>query len=210
MGLARVLSVIARGAAVALVLVVALSTPALAALWMRISLNPSTPTMGERVSVTVLTFAAMPADNLRAVQNLCWDDPRITPIPEAKWYTGGDTPTSLDLEMVVLNPSQRFTVPLVQRPGNGAYWDGTIIFPSGGEWQLYAKRAGASPNPTSADRCVGLVRTVAVQPMGPAASPKAAGTQAYSFSGFLVLGGVVLAMAAAAALGMMVFSQRRR
>jgi hypothetical protein len=200
------MSVVGRGAAAALVLVVALSTPALAALWMQISLNPSTPTAGESVSVTVLTFSAM--------QNLCWDDPRITPIPVAKWYTGGDTPTSLELEMVVLNSSQRFTVPLVQRPGNGAYWDGTIIFPSGGEWQLYAKRAGASPNPASADRCVGIVRTVAVQPMGPAVSPKTAGTTAVAhaagFSGFLILGAIVLAVAAATGLGTVVISRLRR
>jgi hypothetical protein len=209
MGMARVLSVITRGATVALVLVLAQSTPALSALWMQISVNPSTPTVGQSVKVTVLTFSfSALTDSMR--QNVCWDDPRITPTPVAKWYTGGDSPTSLDLEMVVLNSSQRFTVPLVQRPGNGAYWDGTITFPSGGEWTLYTKTAGAPATPTSADRCIGVVRTVDVQPMGPVASPKAGGIQASSFSGFLVLGGMVLAMAAAAALGMVVFSQRRR
>jgi hypothetical protein len=206
MGRARAVSLAGRGAVAALVLLAALSTPALAALWMRISLNPSTPTAGESVSVTVLTFSAM--------QNLCWDDPRITPIPEATWYSGGESPTSLDLEMVVVNSRDRFTVPLVQRSPDGAYWDGTIIFPSGGEWQLYAKRAGASPNPTSADRCGGLVRTVEVQPVGPGASPQTGSPKAVAnaagLPGFLIVGPIVLAVAAVAGLGAVLISRLRR
>jgi hypothetical protein len=205
MDTARVVYVAGRGAAAALVLFGALSTPALAALWMQISVNPPAPTAGQSVQVTVLTFSA--------TQNLCWDDPRITPIPVAKWYSGGNTPTSLALEMVVLNSSQSFTVPLVQRPGNGAYWDATITFPSGGDWQLYAREAGAPPNPTLADSCVGSVRTIGVQPMGPVASPKTGGghesAHPASFPGFLIVGALVLAIASAAGLGVVV-SRRRR
>jgi hypothetical protein len=187
-------------------LAVALSTPAFAALWMKISINPSTPTAAESVSATVLTFSA--------TQNLCWDDPHISPIPEATWYGGGDAPISLGLEMVVVNSSQRFAVPLVQRPADGAYWDGTIVFPSGGEWQLYAKRAGASPNPTSPDRCAGFVRTVEVQPMGQAASPKTAVTRIAAhpvdFPTNFMVGALVLAVAATAALGIVVISRFRQ
>jgi hypothetical protein len=206
MDTARVVYVAGRGAAAALVLFGALSTPALAALWMQISVNPPAPTAGQSVQVTVLTFSA--------TQNLCWDDPRITPIPVAKWYSGGNTPTSLALEMVVLNSSQSFTVPLVQRPGNGAYWDATITFPSGGDWQLYAREAGAPPNPTSADSCVGSVRTIGVQPMGPVASSNTGGGQGVanpaSFPGFLIAGALVLAIVAAGGLGVLVISRRRR
>lgn len=200
------MSVTARAAAAAVVLVFALSTPALAALWMRISLNPSTPAAGESVSVTVLTFSA--------TQNLCWDDPRITPIPQATWYGGGDAPISLDLEMVVSNSSQRFTVPLTQTPGNGAYWDGTITFPSGGEWQLYAKPAGAPPNQTSADRCGGLVRTIEVQPVGSAASSNTGATRTLPppppiSPGPLAAGAIVLAVAVAG-LGAVVIRRLHR
>ncbi|MDQ6876386.1 MAG: hypothetical protein M3082_01555 [Candidatus Dormibacteraeota bacterium] len=206
MGTPRVVSFAGRGAAAALVLAVALPTPAFAALWMKISINPSTPTAGESVSVTVLTFSA--------TQNLCWDDPHISPIPEATWYSGGAAPIRLGLEMVVVNSSQRFTIPLVQRPADGAYWDGTIVFPSGGAWQLYAKRAGASPNPTSADRCSGLVRTVEVQPMGQAATPKTAVTRtaAYpaDFPTNLMVGALLLAVAATAGLASVVISRLRR
>jgi hypothetical protein len=204
MGNARAAPVAARGAAAALVLVFAVQTPALAAMWMRISLDPSTPTAGESVSVTVLTFSAM--------QNLCWDDPRITPMPEATWYGGGDTPINLDLEMVALNSSQRFTVPLVQRPGAGAYWDGKMIFPSGGEWQLYAKRAGAPADPSSADRCPGSARTVDVQPMS-AASPKTGGlagaAQANAIPALWIVVAVVVAVAAAGLGATAIFRRRR-
>jgi hypothetical protein len=186
-------------------LAVALSTPAFAAMWMKISINPSTPTAGESVRVTVLTFSA--------TQNLCWDDPHISPIPEATWYGGGDAPISLGLELVVVNSSKRFTVPLVQRPAAAAYWDGTIVFPSGGEWQLYAKRAGASPNPTSADKCAGFVRAVEVQPMGQAASPKTAVSRAASdpadFPMNLMVGALVLAVAATAVFGVVISRLRR-
>jgi hypothetical protein len=201
-----VVSITGRGAAAALVLAVALTTPAFAAMWMKISTNPSIPTAGESVSVTVLTFSA--------TQNLCWDDPHISPIPEATWYSGGDAPISLGLELVVVNSSKSFNVPLVQRPAAGAYWDGTIVFPTGGEWQLYAKRAGSSPNPTSADRCAGFVRTVEVQPMGQAASPKAEVTRAaahpFDFPMNLMVGALVLAGAATAGLGIVVISRLRR
>ena len=203
MGIARVASLAVRGAVAALVLVVALSTPALAAMWMRISLTPSTPTAGKAVKVTVLTFSA--------TQNLCWDDPRITPIPEATWYGGGDTPLSLGLQVVVANSSKTLTVPLVQRPGDGAYWDGTISFPSGGEWQLFVKRAGALPNPTAADRCVGLVRIVEVQPVGSSPSPQPGGIRAIvtpvGFPTFSMLGVLV---AATAGLGVVLISRLRR
>jgi hypothetical protein len=188
------------------VFVVSMSTPAVAAMWMQISINPSAPIAGESVSVSVMTFSA--------TQSLCWDDPRITPIPEATWYSGGTSPTSLDLQLVVLNSSQRFTVSLVQRPTNGAYWDGTIVFPVGGEWQLYAKRAGAPPNPASTDRCVGLVRTVEVQPLAPAASPKAGSTTAVAHAAGiarpLVLGAIVLVVAGAFGLGAAAIARLRR
>lgn len=194
-----------RGAVVALVLVCALSTPALAAIWMRISLDPSTPTAGKAVRVSVLTFSA--------TQSLCWDDPRITPIPEATWYGGGDTPVSLGLQVVVTNSSRSFTVPLVQRPVDAAYWDGTMIFPSGGEWQLYAKREGAPLTPRAADRCGGAARTVEVLPAS-SASARSGGARAVAvplgFPTFSILGILVLAMAATAGLGAVLIYRLRR
>ena len=196
---------IAPGAVAAVVLSFALATPAVAAMWMRISLDPSIPTARENVSVTVLTFAA--------IQNLCWDDPRITPIPEATWYGGGEAPVSLDLQMIVFSSSQRFTVPLVQRPGNGAYWDGVLVFPRGGEWQLYVKSAGSPPSPTSADRCGGFVRTVGVQPLGLAKSPNTQTPRRNASAGrlpeVLIVGAIGLAIAAAV-LGALAVNRLRR
>jgi hypothetical protein len=206
MAIARAVLVAVRGAMAALLLVVVLSTPALAALWMRISLDPSTPTAGKPVRVSVLTFSA--------TQNLCWDDPRITPIPEATWYGGGDTPVSLGLQVVVTNSGRTFTVPLVQRPGDGAYWDGTMIFPSGGEWQLFARRAGAPLTPGAADRCGGSARTVEVQPVGSSARPQPRGVRGAvapsGFPTFSILGVLLMAGAATAGLGAVLISRLRR
>src|SRR6266849_10809693 len=112
MGAIRFVTVVSRCVAAAMMLLIALSMPAHAAMWMRISLNPTTPTAGATVGVTVLTFSA--------TQSVCWDDPSITPIPESVWYGGGPSPINLALNLVVLNSSQRFTVPLVQRQGNRA------------------------------------------------------------------------------------------
>jgi len=197
-----VVSVAWRGAAAAIVLLVALSTPAHAAMWMRISLNPSMPSAGASVAVTVLTFSA--------TQSVCWDDPRITPIPESTWYGSGPSPVSLDLELVVLNSSQRFTVPLVQRRSNGAYWDGTLTFPSGGEWQLYARAAQAPPDPTPSDRCTGSVRTVEVLPLMPTPSPATTVAAARPAGLPIFQVAIVLAVLAAAGLGAALLLRIRR
>jgi hypothetical protein len=204
MDTSRVVSVALRGIGAAMTLLIALSTPASAAMWMRISVNPATPSAGSPVNVTVLTFSAM--------QSVCWDDPRITPIPESVWYGSGPSPINLGLNLVVLNSSQRFTVPLVQRQGNRAYWDGSFTFPFGGAWQLYAREAQASDNPTVPDQCTGSVRTVDVLGPAPPASPATAGAPAIAQpAGFPAIPvAIVLGVLAAAGLGVAVLLRTRR
>jgi hypothetical protein len=160
------------------------------------------PTAGASVGVTVLTFSA--------TQSVCWDDPRITPIPASTWYGSGSSPINLGLELVVLNSSQRFSVPLVQRRSNGAYWDGTLTFPSGGEWQLYAKEAQAPPDPTTSDRCTGSVSTVEVLPLTTTPSP-ATMVGAAPRAGFRMFQvAIVLAVLAAAGVGAALLLRIRR
>lgn len=150
--------------ALAAALDVALALPASAAMWMRISLDPPKPRAGETITVTVLTFSL--------TRSLCWDDPAARPIPAAKWYSGGSEPDRLDLRLLASGPDgSEFRVPLSQRPQDGAFWDGKLVFPSSGDWTLHVlwlqdgqmvKVSGQSPE---ADRCAGFERTIHV--MGP-------------------------------------------
>jgi hypothetical protein len=147
------------GALLGALLVVLLATPASAAMWMRITLDPDVPTAGQATRVSVLTFTLS--------QNRCWDDSAASPIPVSTWFGSGRTPGSLALELVARGPTpQDLHVPLAQRRDNGAYWDGTITFPDVGEWTLLVRSVGSPLNwataDTSGNRCAGLVRTVRV------------------------------------------------
>jgi hypothetical protein len=140
-------------------------------MWVRTSLDPPIPRVGQNVRVSVLTFYL--------THNLCWDDPAASPIPHAEWHSGGSAPEELRLQLQALGPeATQVVVPLTKRSGDGAYWDGVITFPSAGEWKLVASFADASladqpsPNPrykaisdainNAGRRCGGFERDVTV------------------------------------------------
>ncbi len=189
-------------------LYVALALPASAAMWMRITLDPAKPRAGEIVTVTLLTFYL--------TRSLCWDDPAASPIPNARWYSGGSEPDKLDLRLLASGPEgNEFRVPLSQRPQDGAYWDGKLVFPSSGEWTLHVLRAidgqvvkvsGQSPE---ADRCGGFERTIRV--LGPIDSdpPPSDGRPAIH-PWWAVLAAAATALLAGATLGVLRLRRRGR
>jgi hypothetical protein len=123
-------------------------------MWMRITLDPENPIAGQPVRVSVLTFSQ--------TSSRCWDDPRASPIPISRWYGAGGI-VDLDLQVLAQSPgADQLTTRLAQRPGSSAYWDGTITFPSAGEWTLYTQIAGQNQPPGEASRCGGFERTVRV------------------------------------------------
>jgi hypothetical protein len=123
-------------------------------MWMRISLDPENPIAGQPVRLSVLTFSQ--------TSSRCWDDPRASPIPISRWYGAGGV-VDLDLHVLAQSPgADQLTTRLAQRPGSGAYWDGTITFPSAGEWTLYTQIAGQNQPPGEGSRCGGFERTVRV------------------------------------------------
>lgn len=128
-------------------------------MWMRIAFDPAVLIAGNTVRVTVMTFYI--------TGNQCWDAPHITPIPNATWY-GSSGPVDLGLELVVARDQERVVAPLVQRPSDGAFWDGSVVFPSPGVWTVYAKRSSDPPVPNSEvdAHCSGQLRAVTVYPVG--------------------------------------------
>jgi len=144
-------------------LVFALRSPADASMWVRTALDPAAPQVGRTVTVTVLTFSQV------GTSGLCWDDPAVSPVPSARWYSGGSEPAQLQLKLFAAGPgSELVEASLAQRPGDGAYWDGSIVFPAAGEWTLRVSLMGAplgSEQPW--ERCGGFARTVMVYSAGP-------------------------------------------
>lgn len=185
----------------ATVVSLALSMPALAALWVRVSLDPGTPTAGESVHVSVFTFYL--------TSNRCWDDPAASPIPNAIWYggVGGSTPQGLDLRIAARGPgSRQIQVALSQRSDDRAYWDGNLVFPTAGDWTLLVLAFGAQPDWSHAAdyRCSGLTRTIRVvgargETMPPTSRPVAAG-QNSALPMWLLIGAALVAVAVAIAL----------
>lgn len=139
------------------------------------SLAPETPIAGEPVRLSVLTFSQ--------TSSRCWDDARASPIPVSRWY-GDRGVVDLDLQMLAQSPGrEQLTARLTQRPGSGAYWDGTITFPSAGEWTLITQIAGQNQPPGGGNMCAGFERAVRVLgidepiPIRPQAAHQAAPAQ---------------------------------
>ncbi len=83
---------------------IAFVVPVSAAMWLRISVDPPTPQVGQNTRVTVLTFSL--------TENRCWDDPAASPIPSSVWHTSSGE--KLQLELRALHPgSPEVVVPLV-------------------------------------------------------------------------------------------------
>lgn len=143
--------------AVAGALALAFHGSAQASMWVATSITPNIPRAGDPVHLTVLKFYM--------TKNLCWDDPAASPIPNAIWYGDDVVPSNPALRIRATHPSaSAIVVSLSQRTGDGAYWDGTIVFPSAGDWTLHVLQA---PNYTesgdvAAIRCTGFQRTVSV------------------------------------------------
>jgi hypothetical protein len=133
----------------------------------RTTLDPPIPFVDQNVRVSVLTFSL--------THKLCWDDPAASPIPNAKWYSGGSAPDEFRLQLQALGPeAAQVVVPLTKRSSDAAYWDGDITSPSAGEWKLIVSFADQpSPNPrykaisdainNAGRRCGGFERDVTVR-----------------------------------------------
>lgn len=188
---------------VAAVLLYLLHAPAVAAFWVRVSLDPATPVAGNSVHVTVFTFYL--------ASNKCWDDSSASPIPNATWYGGGSTPENLNLEIALRGPAdQELRIALVQRRDDGAYWDGDVVFPVSGVWTLFVHPSQQQWTWKTADiagnRCAGTVRSIVVRGSGDLGVPRMASPREIASPGtrplviLLTTGSVLLAIAVAAAI----------
>lgn len=153
---------IALAAALSAGALLVLAVPAAAAMFVRLALDPPAPQMGETTHISVLTFSLTKG-------GLCWDDPGASPIPNARWYGIGFEPDTMQLYLLAAGPDlQTMTVPLARRSADPTYWDGSIVFPSPGEWTvLVSTEAQGQIRELAGNRCAGFLRTVKVGPAGP-------------------------------------------
>lgn len=165
-------------------LLLALATNAAAALWVRITLDPASPRVGEAAQVSVLTFYL--------TQDLCVDDPRAIPVPTV---VSDITFSEFILEASGPSaPPERVLVYLSRRASDPTYWDGPITFPSPGQWSLRMVRPGF-PEPYA--ECLGAKKVVTVLP---SALPRTGAGEVGPAPVVLVLSAVMAVAGAAIAL----------
>jgi hypothetical protein len=196
---------IALASALSASALLAFGVPATAAMFVRLGLDPPAPQMGETTHVSVLTFSLTRG-------GLCWDDPVASPIPNARWYGIGFEPDTMQLHLLAAGPDlQTMTVPLARRSTDPTYWDGSIVFPSPGEWTvLVSTEAQGQIRELAGNRCAGFLRTVKVSPAGPSTvvatgAPQSAGPTAAPASAPGRAGmGAILVLTGLAALAVLV------
>lgn len=93
-----------------------------AAMAVRITVDPSSPRVGEVARVTVLT--------LTPFNSYCVNDPRADMRPDSSFRTIGE----LRREIAAFKDGKVLEIPLTQRSDEPEFWDGDVIFPTSGTW----------------------------------------------------------------------------
>jgi hypothetical protein len=137
--------------AAALVLV---SAPADAAMWLRMSVDPPQPLVGQSARVTVLTMAHFSSG--------CTNDPAADARPYWDW--NGDGGKDLRFELKAFQADRVIDIPLTRRESDLAYWDGNVAFPATGEWTVRMVRPLWAEGSAAGEECAGSRITVTVRP----------------------------------------------
>jgi len=173
-----------------LLLLLAATADASAALWVRIALAPASPTVGEATRVSVLTFYF----NQRTAtgQVPCANDPLATPIP---YVVQGQTLGNFELEASTDSLAEPIVVLLSRRATDPTWWDGSLTFPRPGRWTLRLVYPG-SPEPYT--ECAGFKAAVTVLParLPTTGAGGGAGDAAAIVGAVLVIAGASLVVAA--------------
>lgn len=144
---------LARAGLLTAVIALALSGPAEAAMWLRISADPASPWVGQATRVTVLTLVNY--------ANYCVDDPSSDLRPWSDWHTSSG---EIRFDLKAFLGDRVLDIPVHRRESDPAYWDGEVVFPSGGEWTMrmtYPLWSGGDPD---GERCAGARTSVTVRP----------------------------------------------
>jgi len=142
-----------------------------AAVWTRITIDPGAPHVNETLRLTVFTFTL--------TSNKCSNDPQASPDPVDMSKLTSGRGLVAELAMWALGPNSEVQeIRLEQRKGNGAFWDGSAMLPSAGQWLLAVTFAGQQPdrNPSEGAYCSGWVRSVEILPPGAVPSRPATAT----------------------------------
>jgi hypothetical protein len=125
-----------------------------AAMWVRISIDPSQPIAGAPAQISVLTFALDRPG--------CVDDPARSAIPVKRWY-GSDQDRLPELRLTATAPSgHEISVRLSrERADDDTMWSSAITFTEPGTWRLSMTYPGWQ-GPADTARCAGFLRDVDV------------------------------------------------
>ena len=148
--------------------------------------------VGIAARVTVTTFAP--------TSQRCADDPQSSHRVVGTWYMGGGAEPSDPVFRLIAHPADRpdsaTDIPLAKRAKDSPYWDGTMTFPSAGEWTLRMAEPHWGQPYSEEERCAGARATIHVE--NPASDTPVTA---------LLIGVSAAAICAAIALG---FAVRRR
>jgi hypothetical protein len=173
-------------AAVTAALVI-LGSQADGAMWLRMTVDPSQPIVGQSAHVIVLTMANF--------NNNCINDPAADARPWWDWNGNGGKDLRFDLK--AFQADRVVDIPLTRRESDPAYWDGSVAFPAAGEWtvrMVYPLWAGGA---AAGEECAGSRITVTVRS---SSSPPGTSTLASGQTAALAI--FVLAIGGSALLGL--------
>ena len=158
---------------------------------LRITVDPASPQAGRATRVEVLTLAPFSSH--------CVDDPLADMRPWWDWHP--DAPT---FDLKAFGQDRVVDIPLVRRDARSPYWDGLVIFPEAGAWDVRMVQPIWAAGAADGERCAGSRISVQVEPRGslPATS--------MSLSEIDQAGAVALSYVAGVALLLAVMLIRRR
>jgi hypothetical protein len=143
----------------AVLVALALSGSAMGAMYLRMSLSPASPQVGETAQLEVQTGVQA------GTGAHCLDDAgaSFTPMRSEDWSTPlGRGLQAGDLAAAAIGPNdQRLDVPLKLRPSDTSVWDGDVLFPTPGEWTIHMVHPSWSD-----ESCAGALLHVAVRSAG--------------------------------------------
>lgn len=124
-----------------------------AAMALRITVDPASPQVGQITRVVVLTLAPFSSH--------CVDDPRADMRPWWDWH-----PDAPSFDLKAFGKERVVDIPLVRRDAKSPYWDGFVIFPDAGAWDVRMVQPIWASGATDGERCAGSRVSVQVGPPG--------------------------------------------
>lgn len=123
------------------------------AMWLRMAVLPAEPIAGRPAHVAVRTLAMF--------GGTCVNDPAADARPWWDWNGNGGR--DLRFELKAFQGDRTIDIPLTRRASDLSYWDGSVTFPTSGDWTLRMVSPLWSGGMTAGEECAGSRLTVLVR-----------------------------------------------